>query len=74
MATRFPGAFSGYKLKVVESHQSSKVDTSGTAKAIVSSFKKLGLDFDESEIEKIRSGATKKIYNMFDVLESGKMT
>jgi len=137
MATRFPGAFSGYKLKVVESHQSSKVDTSGTAKAIVSSFKKLGLDFDESKIEKvrhrveqhermgvpveyvdghafhtytltspddtvciefkhnvcgrsiyaqgtidaviflsdrIRAGADKKIYNMFDVLESGKMT
>lgn len=137
MATRFPGAFKGYKLEVVESHQSSKVDTSGTAKAIVASFQKLGLDFDEGNIEKVRhrveqhermhvpleyidghafhtytltspdgtvciefkhnvcgrsiyaqgtidavlylhgrivSGAEKKIYNMFDVLESGSMT
>ena len=32
MATTFPGAFSGYSLRVVESHQSSKKDTSGTAK------------------------------------------
>ncbi|BBH08657.1 Dihydrodipicolinate reductase, bacterial/plant [Prunus dulcis] len=34
MAEQFPGAFSGYSLQVMESHQSSKVDTSGTAKAI----------------------------------------
>lgn len=46
MATSFPGAFSGYKLEVVESHQSTKKDTSGTAKAIVSSFERLGASFD----------------------------
>ncbi len=31
-AQRFPGSFKGYSLSVAESHQSSKVDTSGTAK------------------------------------------
>jgi 4-hydroxy-tetrahydrodipicolinate reductase len=34
MATEFPGSFDGYKLRIVESHQSTKADTSGTAKAI----------------------------------------
>lgn len=47
MANRFPGCFSGYNLKVVESHQRTKVDTSGTAKAVVSSLQKMGLDFTE---------------------------
>jgi hypothetical protein len=32
MGQTFPGAFSGYSLRVVESHQSTKKDTSGTAK------------------------------------------
>ncbi|KAH9326696.1 hypothetical protein KI387_006874 [Taxus chinensis] len=49
MAQQFPGAFSGYKLEVIESHQSSKVDTSGTAKAIVSCFQKLGVSYDLDE-------------------------
>lgn len=47
MAEQFPGAFAGYKLEVVESHQRTKADTSGTAKAVVASFQKLGLDFTE---------------------------
>jgi hypothetical protein len=34
MATEFPSSFGGYTLSVVESHQSTKADTSGTAKAI----------------------------------------
>ena len=46
MANNFPGAFAGYTLTVTESHQKTKVDTSGTAKAVVASFQKLGLDFD----------------------------
>jgi hypothetical protein len=54
MAKNFPGAFSGYSLRVVESHQSSKKDTSGTAKAVVKSFQGLGLDFDDSQIELVR--------------------
>ena len=47
MAQQFPGAFSGYNLAVTESHQRTKADTSGTAKAVVSSLQKLGLDFSE---------------------------
>jgi 4-hydroxy-tetrahydrodipicolinate reductase len=50
MAEQFPGAFSGYKLEVTESHQSTKVDTSGTARAVVSSFRKLGVIFDDEEV------------------------
>lgn len=47
MAKEFPGAFSGYKLEVTESHQRTKADTSGTAKAVVGSLQQLGLDFSE---------------------------
>jgi len=38
MAADFPGSFEGYTLSVVESHQSTKADTSGTAKAVASSL------------------------------------
>ncbi|GLI67484.1 hypothetical protein VaNZ11_011701 [Volvox africanus] len=54
MAKNFPGAFSGYKLRVVESHQSTKKDTSGTAKAVVQSFVEMGVKFDVSQIELVR--------------------
>jgi len=54
MAEKFPGAFAGYTLTVTESHQKTKADTSGTAKAIVASFQGMGLDFDVDEIEKVR--------------------
>lgn len=54
MADQFPGAFAGYRLKVTESHQASKVDTSGTAKAIIASFRKLGLTFTDDQITMIR--------------------
>ncbi len=47
LAENFPGAFSGYKLAVTESHQRQKADTSGTAKAIVASFGKLGTPIRE---------------------------
>jgi 4-hydroxy-tetrahydrodipicolinate reductase len=50
MAARFPGAFAGYGLAVTESHQAAKKDTSGTAKAVVASFRQLGLEFDESQV------------------------
>lgn len=53
-ATTFPGLFKGYSLKVVESHQQMKADTSGTAKAVVACFNELGTDFDVAGIEKIR--------------------
>ncbi len=53
-AENFPGLFDGYRLEIKESHQKSKVDTSGTAKAMVGYFNQLGLDFSESDIIKIR--------------------
>lgn len=54
MAEQFPGAFSGYSLQVMESHQASKLDTSGTAKAVISCFQKLGVPFDMDQIQLIR--------------------
>jgi len=41
-AESFPGAFAGYELDVVESHQASKVDVSGTAREVVRSLRALG--------------------------------
>ncbi|KAJ1616434.1 hypothetical protein T492DRAFT_606226, partial [Pavlovales sp. CCMP2436] len=41
MAKDFPGAFEGYELKVTESHQATKADTSGTAKAVSRSLSRL---------------------------------
>ncbi|KAL7528249.1 hypothetical protein ACHAWF_002488, partial [Thalassiosira exigua] len=56
LAAKFPAAFAGYKLEVTESHQKTKADTSGTAKAVVASLKKLSDDgFDlEEDIEMLR--------------------
>lgn len=53
-AKNFPGVFKGYFLEISESHQASKADTSGTAKAMVEYFNKLGIPFSESQIFKIR--------------------
>ena len=44
LATKFPSAFAGYKLEVMESHQSKKADTSGTALAVISSMVTLSED------------------------------
>ena len=41
MADNFPGAFEGYSMEIKESHQSTKADTSGTAKAMVGHFTKV---------------------------------
>lgn len=55
MSTEFPGAFGGYDLDITESHQSTKADTSGTAKAMVGSFNGLGVKpFGVDQINKIR--------------------
>jgi 4-hydroxy-tetrahydrodipicolinate reductase len=56
MAENFPGAFSGYKLTITESHQSGKADTSGTAKDMMSYFKQLNGEssFELEDICKIR--------------------
>lgn len=55
LSTEFPSAFEGYRLSVVESHQKTKADTSGTARAVVNSFQKMGLNFEESQIELVRN-------------------
>jgi len=44
LADRFPTSFDGYKLSVTESHQKTKADTSGTAKAVIESLKTLSND------------------------------
>mmetsp|Transcript_37571 Transcript_37571/g.120759 ORF Transcript_37571/g.120759 Transcript_37571/m.120759 type:complete len:314 (-) Transcript_37571:370-1311(-) len=56
LATDFPGAFSGYHLRVVESHQATKADTSGTAKAISADLARLTAETDWSDdsIERVR--------------------
>ncbi|MCL7029122.1 hypothetical protein MKW94_017339 [Papaver nudicaule] len=54
MAEQFPGAFSGYSLQVMESHQASKLDTSGTAKDVIKCFQKLGVSYELDQIQQIR--------------------
>jgi 4-hydroxy-tetrahydrodipicolinate reductase len=49
-AKTFPDLFSGYTLSVKESHQKGKADTSGTARAIIGYFNRLGIPFTEQQI------------------------
>jgi 4-hydroxy-tetrahydrodipicolinate reductase len=56
-ANTFPDVFKGYTLEIKESHQKSKVDTSGTAKAMVKYFNKLGIPFTPEQIVMIRDPA-----------------
>jgi 4-hydroxy-tetrahydrodipicolinate reductase len=48
LGNKYPAAFEGYKLHVRESHQVTKADTSGTAKAVIDSIKKLSADKEYS--------------------------
>lgn len=56
LGNKYPAAFEGYKLHVQESHQVTKADTSGTAKAVIDSIKKLSADkeFTNDDIVMIR--------------------
>ena len=45
----------GYDLKIVESHQSAKLDVSGTAKAFAAYFRLMGINFDDAEIKSVRN-------------------
>jgi len=49
-ANIFPGLFEGYSLEIRESHQKGKADTSGTAKAMVEAFNRLGIPFSKEDI------------------------
>ena len=53
-ARTFPDLFKGYTLTIKESHQKGKADTSGTAKAMVGYFNRMGLRFKEDQIVKER--------------------
>jgi 4-hydroxy-tetrahydrodipicolinate reductase len=53
-ADTFPALFEGYTLEIKESHQEGKADTSGTAKAMVTYFNRLGVPYTEDQIVKIR--------------------
>jgi 4-hydroxy-tetrahydrodipicolinate reductase len=60
LASQYPGSFGGYQINVIESHQKTKADTSGTAKAVVQSLKRLSGDESfstETDIEMLRTDA-----------------
>lgn len=59
-ANTFPNLFSGYSISIKESHQKGKADTSGTAKAMITYFNKLGIPVTESEIIKVRDPEVQK--------------
>jgi 4-hydroxy-tetrahydrodipicolinate reductase len=59
-ANTFPGIFHGYTLTVKESHQAGKADTSGTAKAMVSCFNRMGVDFSPDAIAMERDPAVQR--------------
>jgi 4-hydroxy-tetrahydrodipicolinate reductase len=50
-ANTYPDVFKGYSLQIKESHQSGKADTSGTAKAMIGYFNRLGVPFTKEEIK-----------------------
>mmetsp|Transcript_6157 Transcript_6157/g.11672 ORF Transcript_6157/g.11672 Transcript_6157/m.11672 type:complete len:338 (-) Transcript_6157:110-1123(-) len=68
LAKKFPSAFGGYKLHTKESHQKTKADTSGTAKAVVDSLKVLsGNDkYTYDDIEMIRDDEESKKFGVKD--------
>jgi len=65
MEKNFPGSFDGYELSVTESHQKTKADTSGTAKAVVKSLSVLtGKEFPEDSIKKVRGDEESKAFGV----------
>jgi 4-hydroxy-tetrahydrodipicolinate reductase len=59
-AQTFPDLFKGYRLDIRESHQQGKADTSGTARAMVSYFNRLGIPFSVEQIRMERDPQTQK--------------
>lgn len=70
-AASFPAIFKDYRLTVVESHQQGKADTSGTAKAVVGSFNKMGVGFGVDEITKVRDPKTQQKMGISEKYLSG---
>jgi 4-hydroxy-tetrahydrodipicolinate reductase len=56
----FPDLFQGYDLEIRESHQAQKADTSGTAKAMIGYFNRLGTPFTAEQIQKERDPEVQK--------------
>jgi 4-hydroxy-tetrahydrodipicolinate reductase len=59
-AQTFPGLFNGYRLNIRESHQRGKADTSGTARAMVGYFNRLGVSFSVDQIRMERDPQAQK--------------
>ena len=59
-AEHFKDLFKGYTLEIKESHQKGKADTSGTAKAMIGYFNKLGTPVEASDIIMIREPEIQK--------------
>jgi len=57
---RFPGEYKGYKLEIVESHQESKKDKSGTALNFLKYFQALGVEATPENIISIRDKETQR--------------
>jgi 4-hydroxy-tetrahydrodipicolinate reductase len=57
---QFPTLFKGYRMTLEESHQQSKADTSGTAKAMVGYFNQMGVAFTPEEINQVRDPEIQK--------------
>ena len=60
VAEVYPNALAGHRLDVWESHQAAKKDVSGTARALIPHFQRLGLVGDESAIASIRDPARQR--------------
>jgi len=71
MSKKFPNAFNGFDLKLTESHQVSKKDTSGTAKAMISSFNGLGVPFKVDDVTKIRDVEQAKAFGVPETAMQG---
>ncbi len=59
-AETFPGLFRGYALTIRESHQKGKADTSGTARAMIRYFNRLGAPLHEDQIIRERDPEAQK--------------
>jgi 4-hydroxy-tetrahydrodipicolinate reductase len=59
-AQTFPDLFKGYRLEIRESHQKGKADTSGTARAMVGYFNRLGIPFSADQIRMERDPQIQK--------------
>lgn len=63
-----------YTLDITESHQSTKADTSGTAKAMVGHFKAMGPKFEVEDIKLIREVEEQKAFGVPEEFLLGSTT